>query len=130
MGSGHSTTKAASAEEQKPETGTTLFGSWDKPVADAYALKQQVSKKGRVVVVKAADAAGAAAGSTFQMEAGAGVKPSGTKATSAKKGPGTERERGLHIFSQPFRLYRCVRVVNNLVKTISTKRLSCLNSLK
>ena len=93
MGSGHSTTKAASAEEQKPETGTTLFGSWDKPVADAYALKQQVSKKRRVVVVKAADAAGAAAGSTFQMEAGAGVKPSGTKATSAKKGPGTERER-------------------------------------
>ncbi len=84
MGSGHSTTKAA--EEQKPETGTTLFGSWDKPVADAYALKKQVSKKGRAVVNKAA---GAAAGSTFQMEAGAGVKPLGTKATSAKKGPGT-----------------------------------------
>ncbi len=87
MGSGHSTAKAA--EEQKPETGTTLFGSWDKPVADAYALKKQVSKLGRVVVNKAADAAGAAAGSTFQMEAGAGVKPSGAKATSAKKGPGT-----------------------------------------
>jgi len=87
MGSGHSTAKAA--EEQQPENGTTLFGSWDKPVADAYALKKQVSKKGRAVVNKAADAAGAAAGSTFQMEAGAGVKPSGAKATSAKKGPGT-----------------------------------------
>ena len=82
MGSGHSFAKAA--EEQQPETGTTLFGSWDKPVADAYALKKQVSKKGRAVVNKAANAAGAAAGSTFQMEAGAGVKPSG-----AKKGPGT-----------------------------------------
>jgi len=37
---------------------------------------------------------------------------------------------GFFIFSQPTRLYRCARVVNNLVKNISTKRLSCLNSLK
>ncbi len=87
MGNGHSSAKAA--EEEKPETGTTLFGAWDKPVADAYALKKQVSKKGRKSVSKAADAAGAAVGSTFQMEAGAGVKPSGAKAASAQKGAGT-----------------------------------------
>ncbi|DBB02884.1 TPA: hypothetical protein ACH3X1_013489 [Trebouxia sp. C0004] len=39
-------------------------------------------------------------------------------------------ERGLYIFSQPTRLYRCARFVSNLVNNISTKRLSCLNSLK
>jgi len=36
------------------------------------------------------------------------------------------RERGLYIFSQPTILYRCARVVSNLVKNIRTKRLSCL----
>ena len=86
MGAGHSSAKAA--EEQKPETGTTLFGSWDKPVADAYVLKKQVSRKGKTAVSKAANAADAALGSTFQMEAGAGVKPAGSKAAPAKQGPG------------------------------------------
>jgi len=37
---------------------------------------------------------------------------------------------GFYIFRQPTRLYRCARVVSNLVKNISTKCLSCLNSLK
>lgn len=87
MGSGHSSAKAA--EEEKPDSGTTLFGSWDTPVADAYALKKQASKKGRAAVATAADAAGAAVVSTFQMEAGAGVKPSGAKVSSANKPQGT-----------------------------------------
>ena len=42
-----------------------------------------------------------------------------------------EREKILQY--QPTELYRCARVVsnyNNGVKNISTKRLSCLNSLK
>ena len=44
--------------------------------------------------------------------------------------PVSKRERGFYIFSQPTRLYRCARVASNLVKNISTKRLSCLNSPK
>jgi hypothetical protein len=28
-----------------------------------------------------------------------------------------ERERGFYIFSQPTRLYRCARIVNNLVRS-------------
>lgn len=87
MGSGHSSAKAA--EEEKPDSGTTLFGSWDTPVADAYALKKQASKKGRAAVGTAADAAGAAVASTFQLEAGAGVKPSGAKVPSANRAQGT-----------------------------------------
>ena len=83
MGSGQSSVKAP--EEQKPETGTTLFGSWDKPVADAYKLKKQVSKNGKAAVKQAADAAGAAVNSAIQMEAGAGVKPPGTKASAGRK---------------------------------------------
>ena len=86
MGSGHST--ATAAEDEKPDTGTTLFGSWDKPVADAYALKKQASKKGSTAVGTAADAAGAAVVSTFQVEAGAGVKPSEAKTASANKAQG------------------------------------------
>ena len=81
MGSGHSAS-VKSVEEQKPDTGTTLFGSWDNPVADAYALKKQRSKK---VMDTAADAAGAAVGSSFQVDAGAGVNPVSTKAPAAKK---------------------------------------------
>ena len=88
MGSGQSTARAS--EEQKPETGTTLFGAWDKPVADAYALKKQVSKKGRAALKQTADAAGAATDNTIQVDAGAGVKPSNTKASSAKKPAGKE----------------------------------------
>lgn len=86
MGSGQSTVKPA--EVQTPETGTQLFGSWDKPVAEAYALKKQVSRKGKAAASKAADAAGAALDSAIDLEAGAGVKPSGRKTPGKQKGAG------------------------------------------
>ena len=83
MGSGQSSAKAAEAQE--PDTGTQLFGSWDKPVAEAYAKK--ASKKGKAV---AAGAANAALGSLINLEAGAGVKPTGKSKTPGKqKGAGT-----------------------------------------
>ena len=84
MGSGQSSAKAAEAQEA--DTSTQLFGSWDKPVAEAYAKK--VSKKGKVVASKAAGAANAALGSAIDLEAGAGVKPSGRKTPGKQKGAG------------------------------------------
>ena len=86
MGSGQSSAKAAEAQEA--DTGTQLFGSWDKPVAEAYAKK--ASKKGKATASKAADAANAALGSAIDLEAGAGVKPTGKSKTPGKqKGAGT-----------------------------------------
>ena len=86
MGSGQSSAKAA--ETQQADTGTQLFGSWDKPVAEAYAKK--ASKKGKAVASKAADAANAALGSAINLEAGAWVKPTGKSKTPGKqKGAGT-----------------------------------------
>ena len=86
MGSGQSTTKPA--EMQEPDTGTQLFGSWDKPVAKAYALKKHASKKGNAVGSKAANAANAALGSAIELEAGAGVKPTGGQTPGKHKGAG------------------------------------------
>ncbi len=40
------------------------------------------------------------------------------------------RRRRIYTFSQPTRLYRCARVVSDLVKNSSTRCLSCLNSVK
>ena len=37
---------------------------------------------------------------------------------------------GIYSFSQSTRLYRCARVVTNLINNTSTKCFSCLNSLK
>ena len=85
MGSGQSSAKAAKAQES--DTGTQLFGSWDKPVAEAYAKK--ASKKGKAVASKAADAANAALGSAINLEAGAGVKPTGKP-----KKPGKQKVAG------------------------------------
>lgn len=87
MGSGHSSAKPA--EAQDADTGTQLFGSWDKPVAEAYALKKQASKKGKAAASTAADAANAALGSAIDLEAGAGVKPAGRKTPGKQKGAGT-----------------------------------------
>lgn len=84
MGSGQSSARAAEAQE--PDTGTQLFGSWDKPVAEAYA--KNASKKGKAVASKAANAAGAALGSAIDMEAGAGVKPTGRKTSGKQKEAG------------------------------------------
>ena len=95
MGSGQSSVKTA--EEQKPDTGTQLFGSWDKPVAEAYALKKQVSKKGSVAASKVAGAAGAAFDSAINLEAGAGVKPSGKKTPGKQKGAGTSKWQISHL---------------------------------
>lgn len=85
MGSGQSSARAAEAQEA--DTGTQLFGSWDKPVAEAYAKK--ASKKGKAVASKAANAADAALGSAIDLEAGAGVKPTGRKTPGKQKGAGT-----------------------------------------
>lgn len=86
MGSGQSSAKAAEAQEA--DTSTQLFGSWDKPVAEAYAKK--ASKKGKAVASKAADAANEALGSAIDLEAGAGVKPLGRKSPGKQKGAGTK----------------------------------------
>ena len=85
MGSGQSSARAAEAQEA--DTGTQLFGSWDKPLAEAYAKK--ASNKGKAVASKAADAADAALGSAIDLEAGAGVKPTGRKTPGKQKGSGT-----------------------------------------
>lgn len=84
MGSGQSSARAVDAQET--DTGTQLFGSWDKPVAEAYA--KNASKKGKAVASKAANATGAALGSAIYMEAGAGVKPTGKKMSGQQKGAG------------------------------------------
>ncbi|KAL3148288.1 hypothetical protein ABBQ38_013754 [Trebouxia sp. C0009 RCD-2024] len=86
MGSGQSSAKPA--ETQDADTGTQLFGSWDKPVAEAYALKKQASKKGKAAASTAADAATAALGSAINLEAGAGVKPAGKTSHAKYKGAG------------------------------------------
>ena len=87
MGSGQSSARAVEAQEA--DTGTQLFGSWDKPVAEAYA--KNASKKGKAVAskaAKAANAAGAALGSAIDMEAGAGVKPTGRRTSGKQKQAG------------------------------------------
>lgn len=55
---------------------TTLWGSWDKPVARAYATKQQ--SKSAVASPEGTGgkaAADAAPGSQVQLQAGAGLNP-------------------------------------------------------
>ncbi|KAL3136932.1 hypothetical protein ABBQ32_006538 [Trebouxia sp. C0010 RCD-2024] len=89
MGSGQSSPKPA--ETQDADTGTQLFGSWDKPVAEAYALKKQASKKGKAAASTVADAATAALGSAINLEAGAGVKPAGKTSHGKYKGAGTPK---------------------------------------
>ena len=97
MGSGQSSAKPAELEGQKAETGTQLFGSWDKPVAQAYALKKQASKKGKAAASQAANAAHAALGSAIDLEAGAGVKPSSNKTPGQQKKAGKAKQCNLSL---------------------------------
>ena len=99
MGSGQSTAKPA--ETQDADTGTQLFGSWDKPVAEAYALKKQASKKGKAAASTAADAANAVLGSAINLEAGAGVQPAG------RTGPGKQDGGGTPEYSRAGHPYHC-----------------------
>lgn len=111
MGSGQSSAKPA--ETQDADTGTQLFGSWDKPVAEAYALKKQASKKGKAAASTAADAATAALGSAINLEAGAGVKPAGKTSHAKYKGagvPGYSPAVHPHKYSLPVP-FRCCHVL-------------------
>ena len=79
---GNSTSSQTPAAEPKATAGTTLWGSWDKPVASAYVTKQQQSKSAKSGQKGAAgtnaageDAANAAPGSSVQVQAGAGLHP-------------------------------------------------------
>ena len=79
---GNNTSSQTPAAEPKATAGTTLWGSWDKPVASAYVTKQQQSKSAKSGQKGAAgtnaageDAANAAPGSSVQVQAGAGLHP-------------------------------------------------------
>ena len=88
---GNSVSNQAPAAEPKPAAGTTLWGSWDKPVAGAYVTKQQKSKSGKAATKGAAakSAAGAAPGSSVELEAGAGLNLAAATKESGLKPAGT-----------------------------------------
>ena len=81
MGSTHS--NPVQPEEPKAPGTTTLWGSWDKPVADAYAEKQQQSKQSIQPPTDSKGAADAAPQSSVQLIAGAGLNPAAVPTTTA-----------------------------------------------
>lgn len=96
---GNSVSNQAPAAEPKPVAGTTLWGSWDKPVAGAYVAKQQQSKSAKAATkgAVAKGAAGAAPGSSVELEAGAGLNLAASNKELGLKPAGTCPARALGI---------------------------------
>lgn len=74
---GNSVSSQTPAAQPKTVAKTTLWGSWDKPVAQAYTHKQQQISSAQSSPEDAAgkSAAGAALDSSVQLHAGAGLNP-------------------------------------------------------
>lgn len=72
MGSSHSN---SGGQEDSQAPGTTLWGSWDKPVANAYAEKLQQTKQSNQATTNFKSAADAAPQGGVQVNAGAGLNP-------------------------------------------------------